>query len=195
MKGETKLRKKAMAGFRQISSVQQRRQQMHEILQNGIEALNAISLELGRQMAEFILYAEREELAGPDYQPAKEGLYKWASEPGSVRIGGQKVTVERPRLRLAGREVALKSYAAMQNAEGFSERLLGQCLAGLSARRYRETVVNAATALGVSPSALSERLVEATGQKLKDLRERRLDDMAPFAVFIDAVHRGGRWAT
>jgi transposase-like protein len=191
MKVETKLRKKAMAGFRQISSAQQRRQQMHEILQNGIEALNAISLELGRQMAEFILYAEREELAGPDYQPAKEGLYKWASEPGSVRIGGQKVTLERPRLRLAGREVALKSYEAMQDAEGFSERLLGQCLAGLSARRYRETVVNAATAFGVSPSAVSERLVEATGQKLKELRERRLDDMAPFAVFIDTVHRGG----
>lgn len=191
MKVETKLRKKAMAGFRQISSAQQRRQQMHEILQNGIEALNALSLELGRQMAEFILYAEREELAGPDYQPAKQGLYKWASEPGSVRIGGQKVTVERPRLRRAGREVPLKSYEAMQDAEGFSERLLGQCLAGLSGRRYRETVVNAATAFGVSPSAVSERLVEATGQKLKELRERRLDDMAPFAVFMDTVHRGG----
>jgi transposase-like protein len=191
MKVETKLRKKAMAGFRQIRTVEVRRQQMHEILQKGIEALNAISLELGRQMAEFILYAEREELAGPDYQPSKQGLYKWASEPGSVRIGGQKVTVERPRLRLAGREVELKSYQAMRNAEGFSERLLGQCLAGLSARRDRETVVNAAAAFGVSPSALSERLVEATGQKLKDLRERRLDDMAPFAVFIEAVHRGG----
>jgi hypothetical protein len=44
MKVETKLRKKAMAGFRQISTAEERRQQMHEILQNGIEALNAISL-------------------------------------------------------------------------------------------------------------------------------------------------------
>jgi transposase-like protein len=64
-------------------------------------------------------------------------------------------------------------------------------LAGLSARRYRETVVGAAEAFGVSPSAVSERLVEATSQKLKEFRERSLEDFAPFAVFLDTIHRGG----
>jgi transposase-like protein len=191
MKIETKNRKKAMAGFRQITNEEKRRQQMHDILQNGSQALNEVSLELGRQLAEFILYAEREELAGPDYQPRKEGLYKWASEPGSVIIGGQKVSVERPRLRRGDKEVTLKSYEAMRQSDGFSEQLLGQSLAGLSARRYRETVVGAAEAFGVSPSAVSERLVEATSQKLKEFRERSLEDFAPFAVFLDTIHRGG----
>ena len=88
--------------------------------------------------------------------------------------------------------MSLKSYEAMKDKEGFSEQLLGQCLAGLSGRRYRETVVGAAEALGVSPSAISERLVEATTHKLKEFRERRLEDFAPFAVFLDTVHRGGR---
>jgi transposase-like protein len=164
---------------------------MHEILQHGSRALNEVSLELGRQLAEFILYAEREERAGPDYQPRKEGLYKWASEPGSVYVGGQKVGVERPRLRRTDKEVSLKSYEAMRDKEGFSEQLLGQSLAGLSARRYRETLVGAAEAFGVSPSTVSERLVEATSQKLKEFRERRLEDFAPFAIFIDTIHRGG----
>lgn len=191
MKIETKNRKKAMAGFRQIRNQEQQRQQMHEILQNGSQAVNELSLELGRQLAEFILYAEREERAGPDYQPRKEGLYKWASEPGSVIIGGQKVSVQRPRLREAGKEVSLKSYEAMRGTDGFSEQLLGQSLAGLSARRYRETVVGAAEAFGVSPSAVSEHLVQATSQKLKDFRERPLGDFAPFAVFLDTIHRGG----
>jgi transposase-like protein len=191
MKIETKQRKKAMAGFRQITNEEQRRQQMHEILQHGSRALNEVSLELGRQLAEFILYAEREERAGPDYQPRKEGLYKWASEPGSVYVGGQKVGVERPRLRRTDKEVSLKSYEAMRDKEGFSEQLLGQSLAGLSARRYRETLVGAAEAFGVSPSTVSERLVEATSQKLKEFRERRLEDFAPFAIFIDTIHRGG----
>ncbi len=180
-----------MAGFRQITNEEQRRQQMHQILQNGSQALNEVSLELGRQLAEFILYAEREERAGPDYQPSKEGLYKWASEPGSVIIGGQKVSVERPRLRRGDREVSLKSYEAMRRPEGFSDQLLGQSLAGLSARRYRETLVGTAEAFGVSPSAVSERLVEATTQKLKEFRERPLEDFAPFAVFLDTIHRGG----
>jgi transposase-like protein len=191
MKVETKNRKKAMAGFRQITDQEQMRQRMHGLLQTGSQALNELTLELGRELAEFILYSEREERAGPDYQPRREGLYKWASEPGSVYVGGQKVSVERPRLRRGDREMSLKSYKAMKDKAGFSEQLLGQSLAGLSARRYRETVVGAAEAFGISPSAISERLVEATTHKLKEFRERRLEDFVPFAVFLDTVHRGG----
>src|SRR5436309_4813413 len=39
--------------------------------------------------------------------------------------------------------------------------------------------------------SVSEGLVEATSQKLKEFRERRLEDFVPFALFIDTVHRGG----
>jgi putative transposase len=192
MKVETKNRKKAMAGFRQINEVQQQmRQQMHDIIQTGTRALNEVSLELGRQLAEYILYAEREQLAGPDYKPSKEGLYKWASEPGSVYLGGQKVSVERPRLRRGGQEVPLKSYEAMKAKEGFSEELLGKSLAGLAGRRYRETLISASEAFGVSPSAVSEHLVQATSQKLKEFQERRLEGFAPMALFLDTIHRGG----
>jgi putative transposase len=192
MKVETKHRKKAMAGFRQMTDERQRREQLHRIMQEGTRALNEMSLELGRQLSEFILYSEREELAGPDYQPRKARLYKWASEAGSVYVGGQKVSVARPRLRRGDKEVQLKSYRAMGRPNGFSEQLLGQSLAGLSARRYRETLVNAAEAFGVSPSAVSERLVEATTKQLKEFRARRLEDFVPLAVFLDTVHRGGR---
>jgi len=180
-----------MAGFRQIADQEIMRQGMHDILRNGTQALNQVSLEIGRQLAEFILYAEREERAGPDYRPRQEGLYKWASEPGSVYVGGQKVGVERPRLRQQDKEASLKSYEAMKQREGFSEELLGRSLAGMSGRRYRETLVNAAQAFGVSPSAVSEHLVEATSQKLKEFRERRLQEFMPLAVFLDTVHRGG----
>jgi len=192
MKAETRNRKNAMAGFRQITQQEQMRQLMHQIVRTGTEALNSITLELGRQVAEFILCAEREEIAGADYQPKQEGLYKWASEPGSVYVSGQKVRVERPRLRCDGHEVPLPSYRAMRKQTAFSEQLLGQVLGGLSGRRYRETLVNAADAFGVSPSAVSERLVEATSRKLKEFQERRLEDFEPFAVFADTVHRGGK---
>jgi putative transposase len=191
MKVETKNRKKAMAGFRQITESVQMRQRMHDLLQTGSQALNQLTVELGRELAEFILYAEREELSGPDYQPRKEGLYKWASEPGSVYVAGQKVPVERPRLRRGDKELKLKSYQALRDRKGFSQELLGKSLAGLSARRYRETVTGAAAAFGVSPSAVSEHLVEATAQNLKAFRERPLGDFAAFAVFLDTVHRGG----
>lgn len=191
MRIETKNRKKAMEGFRQVTGQERMRQHMHEIVQAGTTALNAVTLELGRQIAEAILYLEREEVAGPHYDPSRKGLYKWASEPGSVYLAGQKVPVDRPRLRRDGKEVRLKSYQAMHQSAGFSEQLLGQVLSGLSARRYRETVTEAAEAFGVSPSAVSERLVEVTTQKLKDFKERRLEDFRAVAVFLDTVHRGG----
>jgi transposase-like protein len=119
-------------------------------------------------------------------------LYKWASQPGSVYIAGQKVRVERPRLRGRKGEVNLQSYRKLNDPEAFSEQLLGQSLAGLSARRYGETVIQAAEAFGVSPSAISARLVEATSRQLQEFRERRLEDFVPFAVFLDTIHRGGQ---
>jgi len=180
-----------MAGFRQITDKEQQRQTMHDILQSGSQALNEVTHELGRQVAQFILYAEREELAGPDYYPSEDGLHKWASEPGSVYLGGQKVSVERPRLRRGHKEVALKSYEAMRQKDGFSEQLLSATLGGLAGRRYKETLFNSAQAFGVSPSSVSQRLVEVTTKKLKEFKERRLEDFTPFAVFIDTVHRGG----
>lgn len=192
MKVETKNRKKAMAGFRQITKEEQLRQAMHDVLQTGSRALNELTFKLGRQLAEFILYAEREEVAGPDYEPREEGLYKWASQPGSILMAGQKVKVDRPRLRRKDQEVISPSYQAMGEGKGFSDELLGKALAGVSGRRYRETVVGAAQAFGVSPSAVSERLVEATTQKLKDFRERDFKAFEPFAIFLDTVHRGGR---
>ena len=190
MKEETKQRKKAMAGFRQWTDQEQMRQQLYEIVQSGRQSLDALVFDLGRHLAEFILYSEREELAGPDYQPSHKGLYKWAAEPGSVFLGGQKVGVERPRLR-KGKEVLLESYQAMKKPQGFSEQLLAQSLAGLSARKYRQTLVNAAEAFGVSPSAVSEHLIEVTTEKLKEFKERPLQDFVPLATFLDTVHRGG----
>ena len=190
MKEETKQRKKAMAGFRQWTDQEQMRQQLYEIVQSGRQSLDALVFDLGRHLAEFILYSEREELAGPDYQPSHKGLYKWAAEPGSVFLGGQKVGVERPRLR-KGKEVLLESYQAMKKPQGFSEQLLAQSLAGLSARKYRQTLVNAAEAFGVSPSAVSEHLIEVTTEKLKEFKERPLQDFVPLATFMDTVHRGG----
>ncbi len=49
----------------------------------------------------------------------------------------------------------------------------------------------AAQAFGVSPSAVSQHLVEATTQKLKDFKERALTDFTPFALFLATIHRGG----
>lgn len=56
---------------------------------------------------------------------------------------------------------------------------------------YAETVTGTAKAFGVSASVLSAHLVEATATQLRGFKERDLSDVAPFAIFIDTIHRGG----
>ena len=97
-------------------------------------------------VAEAIMYIDREEVAGPDYFPFKPEIQKWASQQGSVFIGDRKIVVEHPRLRGPRGEMGLRSYKELKKPGVFSEELLGKVLRGLSARRYHQTVVDAAQA-------------------------------------------------
>lgn len=44
----------------------------------------------------------------------------------------------------------------------------------------------------MSPTAISQKLVELTATKLKAFQERSLADFQPFALFLDTIHRGGK---
>ena len=192
MRQETRQRKHAMAGLRAISGEQQMLGTLVRIIGSGKQALDAVMLEMGRMVAESIMLIEREELAGPDYYPTHPGLQKWAHEAGSAYIGDQKVKVTRPRLRdVEQGEVTLKSYARLHATGDFSEELLEKILRGASAQKYTETVMDAARAFGVSPSAVSQKMVSLTATKLKAFQKRSLAAYKPFALFLDTVHRGG----
>ncbi|MBI4681368.1 MAG: transposase [Nitrospirae bacterium] len=147
--------------------------------------------EIGRMMAETIMYIDREETSGPDYQPFSPEVRKWASQTGSVYIGDQKVQVEHPRLRGKQGEILLKSYEKLKEPDGFSEELLTKVLRGISCQKYAETVIEAAQAFGVSASSVSQHIISATAKQLKEFRERSLTAFKPFAIFLDTIHRGG----
>ena len=54
-------------------------------------------------MVECLLSADRETLSGPNYLPL-EGWKKWGYQRGSVYVGGERVPVQKPRLRRNGKE-------------------------------------------------------------------------------------------
>lgn len=191
MKPETRQRKHTTQIFKALRGQDWLVDRMYQIMQQGKAGLDGFLLELGRLLAETILDLDREEQAGPDYRPKTQGVYKWAAQPGSVFVGDQKVPVMRPRLRGPAGEIPLQTYLKLKERGAFSEALLGKVLRGLSAQQYRETVVAAAQAFGVSPTAVSQHLIEVTTQKLKDFKERSLADFTPFALFLDTIHRGG----
>ncbi len=189
MKDSTKKRKKANKDFENIYGREEIIDRMYQIYESGKQGFDVLMKEIGRMMAEAIMYIEREEKSGPDYHPYSSDMQKWASQGGSVYIGDQKMRVEHPRLRGLDGEIALESYKKLKSPEGFSEELLNKVLRGISCQKYGETVIETAKAFGVSPSSVSGHIVEATGKQLKEFKKRDLSGFNPFAIFIDTIHR------
>lgn len=191
MKEITRERKKAKRLLSEMGGDQWLKEQMGKIITDGKRAFDQCAMELGRMLAETILYMEREETAGPDYHPREEGLKKWASQAGSVFIGGSKVRIQHPRLRGPFGERTLKSYEMLKDPRQFSGELLAKVLRGLSGRRYRETILETAQTLGISSSSISNRIVEATSREVRELLHRDLSGVDLFSVVLDTIHRGG----
>ncbi len=191
MKVNTRNRKKAIRGFKQMYGRQEIIDRMYQIMAEGKHGLDAVMLEIGKTVAETIMYIEREEVSGQDYHPVSSTMYKWASQGGSVYLGDQKVKVMHPRLRSTKGEIAIKSYEKLKGRGVFSEELLHRILTGVSAQKYGQTVIQSAQAFGVSPGSVSRHIVEVTAQKLKAFKDRRLDGIKLVAGFLDTVHRGG----
>lgn len=188
----TKQRKKAMAGLREVSGKEKTLSMLVNVINNGKQALDSLMLEMGRSIAESIMLIEREEITGPDYYPTNPDIQKWAHEDGSVYIGDQKIKVKRPRLRsVVDGEIPLQSYQTLRQSGQFSEEMLTKMLRGISAQKYEETVLDSAKAFGVSPSSISQKIVDVTAKQLKEFQERPLTDFIPFALFLDTIHRGG----
>jgi transposase-like protein len=191
MKVNTRKRKKSSKVFQQLYGRQELIDRMYRIISEGKQGLDAFILELGREMAEAVMYMERENIAGPDYHPKDARLQKWASQPGSVYIGDQKVRLEHPRLRGPKGEIVLQSYQKLREPESFSEELLCKILRGISCQKYSETVIETAGAFGVSANSVSRHIIAATVKKLSEFKERDLSGFKPFAIFIDTIHRAG----
>lgn len=191
MKENTRRRKKAIRGMEEAQGRNWLVERLFWIITQGKQGFDAMMKELGRMMAETIMYIDREELAGPDYLPFSPEIRKWASQAGSVYIGDQKIGVAHPRVRGPRGEIELKSYGKLKSPQGFSEELLNKVLRGISCQKYGETVVEAAKAFGVSATSISQHIIAATAKQLQEFKERSLAAFVPFAIFLDTVHRGG----
>jgi len=191
MKLNTKKRKKATRVFGQLYGREELVDRMYQIISRGKEGLDSFLIEIGRMMAETVMYIEREEISGLDYRPLSPEIQKWASQPGSIYLGDQKIPVEHPRLRGPQGEIALGSYQKLKEPGSFSEELLGKILRGISSQKYSETVIEAASACVVSASTVSQHIIAATTKKLQEFKERDLSDFKAFAVFIDTINRAG----
>jgi hypothetical protein len=86
MKETIRRRKKAIRGFKRIYGRDRMVDWLYRVLCKGKEGFDVLMMEIGRMVAEVIMYIDREEVAGPDYAPFSPDIRKWASQGGSVLI-------------------------------------------------------------------------------------------------------------
>jgi putative transposase len=143
----------------------------------------------GLQLMDLLMQEEVRDLVGERSQRQSERTAnRWGSERGYCVVMGQKVPVERPRVRTTDdKEVRLGSYEMFHRGEPLTETVWEKLMLGLSTRRYGQAVRQFTEAYGLEKSAVSEHFVEASRTKLKELMERRLDKTDLCALLIDAT--------
>ena len=143
----------------------------------------------GLQLMQLLMEEEVNQLAGERSRamPARTAN-RWGSERGYCIVMGQKVPVDRPRVRSTeDREIRLGSYEMFHRGEPLTETVWEKLMLGLSTRKYGAAVREFTEAYGLEKSAVSEHFIEASRDKLKALMERRLDKKKFCALLIDAT--------
>ena len=143
----------------------------------------------GLQLMELLMEEEVRELVGERSQPQPDRTAnRWGKERGYCVVMGQKVPVDRPRVRTTDdQEVRLGSYEMFHRGEPLTETVWEKLMLGLSTRKYGQAVRQFTEAYGLEKSAVSEHFIEASRAKLKQMMERRLDKLKLCALLIDAT--------
>ncbi len=160
-----------------------------EELQPEVEHLTGLA---GLKIIRAVIEEEVTRRVGPRHQPAVESnCVRWGQQPGYVVFSGQKVAVERPRVRTReGQEVALTSYARLQH-DGRRQRAVREgIVAGLTSRSYHRAVESVLDGYGIEKSSVSREFVVASAAQLKKLCEKKLDGLDLVAILIDGIHLG-----
>ena len=157
------------------------------MIQSASQVVDSVIHEIGIKTLEVILALSAEQVAGPRTPGKASGeIRHHGSQRGRVQLADRKVRVKRPRLRHKTEgEVAIPAYEALRKNQALSQFMLGALMRGISTREYQEVLPKMAETVGVSRSAVSRQAMEASVEQLKQLQERRWDQVEILVIYID----------
>jgi putative transposase len=158
------------------------------------QGVGALIRQAGLRVMELLMEEEVRERVGERSQPQPDRTAsRWGKERGFCVVMGQKVPIDRPRVRTTDdQEVRLGSYEMFHRGEPLTETVWAKLMLGLSTRKYGRAVREFAEAYGLEKSAISEHFIEASREKLQEMMERRLDKMRFCVLLIDATPFAGQ---
>ncbi|MGV1028547.1 MAG: IS256 family transposase [Dermatophilaceae bacterium] len=169
---------------------------MEEIAADMREGLLALAVGAGLQVMAQLMEADVTAVCGPKgkHNPDRAAS-RHGTGRGSVTLGGRRVPVTRPRVRVVdgSSELPVPAYEVFTGTELLGRMALERMLAGVSTRRYPAALEPVgegieATSASTSKSAVSRRFIAMTETALADLLVKDLSEVDLVALMIDGVH-------
>lgn len=145
----------------------------------------------GMKALRVMLEEDREKLCGAAHSKRIEGApVRWGTTEGRLAMGGQRVTVTKPRVRQQGKEVALPTWEVFSDDDALTQRSFDEAVIGVSTRNYARSVEPLPPEVnphGASKSATSRRFVEKTQEYVEQWLKRDLSQLSLAVIMIDGI--------
>lgn len=149
-------------------------------------------MELCRLLINALLQEEVEQYAGNRYQRGGSNgrYYRWGYNPGSVKLGSEKLPVEVPRLRdrQTGEFQSLERYHQLQQLPDHSEELVKAIISGLSQNDYGYVVQQLMDSFGLSQASVSREFSTRSREIVELFEKRDLSAMDLVGLVIDGKY-------
>jgi putative transposase len=165
---------------------------MVRLIEDARMAIDEVIDVTGRACVEAVLEGSAAQLAGAKSPGKRSGEVRYhGHQEGIVHLKERKLRIRKPRLRhQTDGEVEVPAYESLRTRPRMAQRMMQILIDGVSTRRYQNVIPEMAESVGVSKSAVSRANIEAGEKLLKELAERRFDELEIIIIYIDAIVLG-----
>jgi len=150
-------------------------------------------MEICRIVINSIIDREVCDYTGERYSHNKpnNGRYsRWGFNPGSVKLGDQKVPIDVPRIldKEEKKNITLEYYEQLKDLPHQDHQVIASVLRGLSMRDYGAVVAQLHDSFGLSSSSISRSFIEYSKEALEEFESRKLTSEEFVALFMDGKY-------
>lgn len=162
-----------------------------ELVEDARASIDELMMEAARGFVEQLLVLSAQEVAGCRHPGREKEDVRWhGKQQGRIVLAERKLSITRPRLRAKGmcaKEVAIPAYERLKDDARLGQRMADILVTGVSTRKYGKVLPEMAGTVGIAKSSVSRRFVEASAAQLKELMEKRFDNVDLLAIYLDGI--------
>lgn len=149
--------------------------------------------EISKLIANQFFQDEVHQKAGSSYEHVsrEEQKYsRWGSNPGSIKIGEERVKMQIPRLynTETNKTEGLENYKKLREIETPADELVRKIIFGLSEKNYGEVAKTTIGSFGLSQSTVSRQFIEESKKSLEEFENRDLGKYDFIGLVIDGKY-------